>query len=140
MDVVPGAYVEEDIAEIRANVDRVLEKHGVDGTPYRKALTTGPREHLQSATAGVSFYAPPFMSVTAKNFDVVTETFTALFDAYMEIVEKRAGQNYSAEDVAAQDAMRRRWLEDQMLIDPFAMNVFPYEVRSFQNFPPTVKY
>ncbi len=54
--------------------------------------------------------------------------------------EKHAGQDYSAEDLAAQDAMRRRWIVDQMLIDPFAKNVIPYEVRTFQNYPPTVKY
>lgn len=140
MDVVPGAYVEEDVVAMRRAVDKVFEKHGVDGTSYRKALHIGPREHLQSAQAGVSFYAQPFLSITAENFDVVTETFSALFDAYIAVAEKHAGQDYSAEDLAAQDAMRRRWIVDQMLIDPFAKNVIPYEVRTFQNYPPTVKY
>jgi hypothetical protein len=56
------------------------------------------------------------------------------------VLEKRKDQKFSADDLAAQEAMRRRWLEDQMLHDPYAQHVIPHEVRSFQNYPPVVKY
>jgi hypothetical protein len=49
-------------------------------------------------------------------------------------------EGYDVEDVLAQETMRQRWIIDQMVTDPYAQNVIPYEVRSFQNFPPNVKY
>ena len=140
MDFVSGADIEEDVAIIKQNVDRVLEKHNVDATPYRKAACTGQRRQLQNSCAGVSFYAPPFMEINEQNFAVVTETFAALYDAFITVVEKRMNDEYDAKDLLAQEAMRRRWIIDQMVTDPYAQNVIPYEVRSFQNFPPSVKY
>ncbi len=140
MDFVSGAVIEEDVAAIKQSVDRVLETHDVDATPYRKAACTGQRRQLQNSCAGVSFYAPPFMEINEQNFAVVTETFAALYDAFITVVEKRMNEEYDANDVLAQEAMRRRWIIDQMVTDPYAQNVIPYEVRSFQNFPPSVKY
>jgi coproporphyrinogen III oxidase len=140
MDFVSGAVIEEDVAMVKQSVDRVLETHSVDATPYRNAACTGQRRQLQNSCAGVSFYAPPFMEVNEKNYAVVTETFAALYDAFITVVEKRMNQEYDANDVLAQEAMRRRWIIDQMVTDPYAQNVIPYEVRSFQNFPPSVKY
>ena len=140
MDFVPGAYIEEDVAAIKQSVDRVLETHNVDPTPYRKAACSGQRRQLQNSCAGVSFYAPPFMEINEQNFAVVTETFAALYDAFITVVEKRMNDEYDAKDLLAQEAMRRRWIIDQMVTDPYAQNVIPYEVRSFQNFPPSVKY
>ena len=140
MDFVSGAVIEEDVAMVKQSVDRVLETHSVDATPYRNAACTGQRRQLQNSCAGVSFYAPPFMEVNEKNYAVVTETFAALYDAFITVVEKRMNQEYDAEDLLAQEAMRRRWIIDQMVTDPYAQNVIPYEVRSFQNFPPSVKY
>ncbi len=140
MDFVSGADTEEDVAMIKQSVDRVLEKHNVDATPYRKAACTGQRRQLQNSCAGVSFYAPPFMEINEQNFAVVTETFAALYDAFITVVEKRMNDEYDAKDLLAQEAMRRRWIIDQMVTDPYAQNVIPYEVRSFQNFPPSVKY
>ncbi len=140
MDFVSGAYVKEDVAAIKQSVDQVLEAHNVDSTPYRTAVCTGPRRQLQNSCAGISFYAPPFLQVNAKNFAVVTETFLALYDAFIKILEKRMNEEFDVEDVLAQEAMRQRWIIDQMVTDPYAQNVIPYEVRSFQNFPPNVKY
>ncbi len=141
MDFIPGVVIEEDIAGVRQALDRVFEAHGVDQKPYRKAVCGGNRVVvLQHSCAGVSFYAPPFYDVTEKNFDVVTDTFTALFDAFIAIVERRMDQEFDTTDVAAQEAMRRRWIYDQNIRDPYAQNVIPYEVRSFQNYPPTVRY
>lgn len=140
MDFVPGAYIEKDVAAIKQSVNRVLKEHNIDSAPYRAAVCTGPRQQLQNSCAGVSFYAQPFLEINAENFAVVTETFAALYDAFITILEKRMNEEYDAEDVLAQEAMRHRWIIDQMVTDPYAQNVIPYDVRSFQNFPPSVKY
>jgi coproporphyrinogen III oxidase len=141
MDVVPGVRIEEDLAYIKQRVDRVFEKYGFNADPYRRAVCSGQRQkNLFPACVGASFFAPPFLKITEQNFNVVTETLVALFDAYSVVLEKRKDQKFSADDLAAQEAMRRRWLEDQMLHDPYAQHVIPHEVRSFQNYPPVVKY
>ena len=141
MDVIPAVRNEEDLDYIRKRVDSVFEKFGVDPSPYRKAICSGHRRDLLGpGCAAVSFYAPPFLSVTSENVALVNETFAALFDAYATVLEKRADQSYTESDLMAQDALRRRWLEDQMIHDPYAQHVIPHKVRSFANYPPTVKY
>ena len=141
MDIIPTVRVEEDLTYIKESVDRVFEKFGADPGPYRKAVCSGQRrKHLGPACVGVSFYAPPFLSITGDNLALVNETFSALFDAYAVVLEKRRDQVYSESDLNAQDAMRRKWLEDQMMYDPYAQNVIPHEVRSVANYPPTIKY
>jgi len=141
MDIIPAVRIEEDLAYIRESVDRVFEKFGADPSPYRKAVCSGQRrEHLGPACVGVSFYAPPFLSITSENLALVNETFAALFDAYAVVLEKRRDQAYSESDLNAQESMRRKWLEDQMLYDPYAQNVIPHAVRSVANYPPSVKY
>lgn len=141
MDVIPSVINDGDLAYIRQRVDQVFEKFDVNAGPYRKAVCSGQRqEHLGPACVGVSFYAPPFLSITERNLGLVLETFAALFDAYTVIVNRRVGQAYSGRDVAAQDSLRRKWLEDQMMYDPYAQNVVPHAVRSFANYPPVVKY
>ena len=141
MDVIPAVRNEEDLDYVRGKVDEVFEKYDVDPTGYRKAICSGHRKELLGpGCAAVSFYAPPFLSLTPETLGLVNETFAALFDAYADVLEKRAGQSYSESDLMEQDAFRRRWLEDQMIHDPYAQHVIPHKVRSFANYPPTTKY
>ena len=141
MDIVPGTRNEEDLTFIKEAVERVFEKHGADITNYRKVVSSGQRiKNLKAARIGVSFYARPFLDITQENFDLVTETFETFIDAYIEVLEKRKNQPHTSEDLAAQDVMRVRWLEDQMIYDPYAIKVIPFAVRSWANFPPETKY
>ena len=141
MDVIPAVRIQEDLDYVRGKVDEVFEKYDVDPTGYRKAICSGHRKELLGpGCAAVSFYAPPFLSLTPETLGLVNETFAALFDAYADVLEKRAGQDYSDSDLKEQDAFRRRWLEDQMIHDPYAQHVIPHTVRSFANYPPTTKY
>jgi coproporphyrinogen III oxidase len=140
MDVVHTVSIEEDLSSIRESVDDVLEKYGRDVVPYRKAACTGPREILQAACVGLMFFVPPMLEINEENFNLVTETFEAIFDSYIATLDKRKDQDFTEEDIAAQDDMRKRWMEDQFLHDPFAKNVIPYEVWSLANQPPTVKF
>ena len=141
MDIVPGTRIEADLVYIKEAVDEVFDRRGADITNYRKVVSSGQRiKNLQAARIGVSFYARPFLDVTQDNFALVTETFDTFLDAYIAVLEKRKDQTFSAEDRVAQDVMRVRWLEDQMIHDPYAQYVIPHAVRSFANYPPLVRY
>ena len=59
---------------------------------------------------------------------------------YLAILERRQDEPFSAEDLAAQDEMRRRWLQDQFFSDPFSSRLVPYEAWSLANMPPVVKF
>ena len=80
------------------------------------------------------------MTVTRENFDFMTQSFDKFIGAYIDTIEKRQNDAFTEEDVANQDRMRRRWLEDQLYADPFASRVVPYEVWSLANLPPVIKW
>ena len=42
--------------------------------------------------------------------------------------------------VAAQDAMRKRWLIDQLYSDPYASSIVPYKAWFMANVPPVIKF
>jgi alkanesulfonate monooxygenase SsuD/methylene tetrahydromethanopterin reductase-like flavin-dependent oxidoreductase (luciferase family) len=46
----------------------------------------------------------------------------------------------AAADVAEQEGMRRRWLEDHLFHDPVTRKMVPYEVWSFADQAPTVMF
>lgn len=141
MGLVPAVRVEEDLTYVKDSIDAIFDKVGRNPDGYRNALCSGQRKaHDVPACVGVSFYAPPFLDITEENYDLVVETFETLFDSYIEILEKRKDQAVTEQDLAAQDIMRRKWLEDQMMYDPYAQNVIRHDVRSFANYPPLIKY
>ena len=74
------------------------------------------------------------------NFDFVTEVYETFVAAYMDILDKRKDQDFTADDLDAQNGMRKRWLEDHLFSDPFTMNVVPYEVWSFADQAPTIRF
>ena len=104
-------------------------------------FATFPTKHL-SCVGGSFFSSPekPMMSVTENNFRFMLESFDRFVDTYMNIIEMRKDDPYTAEDLAAQDAMRRNWLEDQLFSDVYTTNVTAYEGWSFSNLPPEVKF
>ena len=141
MQIAPGARIEEDFAEMRAKVDSVFAKYEVDVTPYRETNCSGPRhETLNLACSGVSFYTSNSYGITEKNFGHVRDTFEALFDAYIEVLDKRKDQEFTEDDIAAQDRMRRGWFEDHLFEDEFTVSFVPYEAWTFMHGPPTMKY
>jgi len=141
MQIAPGTRIEEDFAEMRAKVDAVFEKYGADVAPYRETNCSGPRhEAINLACSGVSFYTSHPFDITEKNFNHVSEIFETLFDAYIEVLEKRKDQEYTDEDLAAQDRMRRAWFEDHLFEDEFTVSFVPYEAWTFTHAPPVVKY
>ena len=89
----------------------------------------------------VSFYGPPvFRDSGEKSYMFIKGMFTEFVDAYMQLVEKRMDDDFSDEDVLAQETMRHRWLIDQLFSDPYASKIVPFEVWSAANVPPTIKF
>jgi coproporphyrinogen III oxidase len=131
LDVLETANREEDLAYMKQAMDQVYEKYGVDPAPSRRRKTT---------KVGGSFYLAPLMSVTEKNFSFMTEAYETMLEAYLTVVERRMNDPYTDQDLAAQDAMRKNWLEDRFFSDPFTTSVTPYEAWSLYSLPPEVKF
>lgn len=132
MDYTPGAWIEEDIAALRASVDEACKRHGQDVARYREMLQKDyHRLKLRAACVGAAFYVRPMLEVTPANFRFVSEAHDAFVEAYLAILEKRRDETFSAFQLRDQEDMRRRWLEDHLFSDPFTMYVVPYEVWSF---------
>ncbi len=89
---------------------------------------------------GGSFYLAPLPSVNEESFSFITEAYETMLSSYLEVVERRKDDSYTDEDLAAQDAMRKNWLEDRFFADPFTSSVTPYEAWSLYSLPPDVKF
>ncbi len=147
LNVLPGAAPAEDLDMMKAALDEVFEKHGVDGTPLRKRVCEGTELAVDKdfrrrlACVGASFFGYPMMSVNEDNFQFMTEAYDRFVGTFLDIVEKRKNAPYTDEDIAKQDAMRLNWFEDQMFADPYAASgITPYEVWSTSFTPPVVKF
>ena len=141
MDYTPGTWIDEDIAYMKQAVDAVFEQHGHDVEHYRQMLYKDyHKDKLQAACIGAAFYVRPMLEINAVNMNFVQEAHETFVNAYLDVLDKRKDQPFTEEDLANQAGMRRRWLEDHLYSDPFTMYVVPYEVWSFADAPPVVKF
>jgi coproporphyrinogen III oxidase len=146
MDYTPAVWHEEDNGRLKQALDAVYAKRGADITRFRRQLCESAfgaknhRDRLRAACVGASLYDPPFMEVNEQSFALATEGFEAFVSTYFDILDERRRQRFSAPDVEARDAMRKRWLEDQLFADTMSMKVVPYEVWSLANQAPAVKF
>jgi coproporphyrinogen III oxidase len=153
LGILPAATSEEDLATLKQTMDEMYEKYDIDSLYHRKMLCEGYDDddalsvdnsyRRRMACVGGNFFGSadkPLMSGTENNFSFMLESFDRFVDAYMNIIELRKDDPYTAEDLAAQDAMRRNWLEDQLFADRYTTNVTAYEGWSFSNLPPEVKF
>lgn len=146
LGIMPGTRIEEDLATLKAIVDARFANNAKDPGPWRRAICEGTagteaKFRRQPACVGVSLYARPvFPGDTGKSYAFAAGLFDAFVDGYLDIVARRAGQAFSAADLQAQDAMRKRWLVDQLFSDPFSSKIVPFEVWSFANMPPVIKF
>ena len=153
LGILPAAMSEEDLATLKQTMDEIYEKYEIDSIYHRKLLCKGHddddplatdnRYRRRPACVGGSFFSTPekpMMSVTENNFSFMLESFDRFVGTYMNLIKMRKDDPYTAEDIAAQDAARRNWLEDQLFSDPYSTNVTAYEGWSFSNLPPNVKF
>jgi coproporphyrinogen III oxidase len=146
LGVMNGTRNAADMAALKAVTDGHFARHGRDPAPYRSLIVKGTEDTVAAFRrrpddSGVSFYGPPvFPGDTARSYHFVAELFDAFTGAYLDIVEKRATQDWTPVDLVAQDEMRKRWLVDQLFSDPFASKLVPFEVWSLANVPPVVRF
>ncbi|MEO7386381.1 MAG: hypothetical protein ABIX37_05555 [Gammaproteobacteria bacterium] len=144
MDMIKAAQLPEDLALFDERVTAVFARHGMDREKYRgkgcAQKREGPWKYYRPGTCtGVSMYGPD-MVADEKHFALVSELYSTVVDTYFELLDKRHRQHFGAAELAAQDAMRRGWLEDQLFWDVLAKNFVPYEAWAAVNAPPTVKF
>jgi coproporphyrinogen III oxidase len=143
---MPGTKIDEDLNLL----DRVTEDYfasaDVDLKIYRQLVCKGTDDTVakyrrRPACVGASFYGPPvYPGDTGKSLKFIAGFYDSFLGTYMDIVEKRADDPYTDEDILAQDEMRKNWLTDQMLSDPYSSVQIPFEVHSFWNAAPTVRF
>ncbi len=141
MHLAPAAGNEEDFQFVRDRVDAVFEKHGIDVERYRKArCETSRRDRGLVACAGVSFYRPPLFDASWENYQLVRDTYEAVVESYLDLVNNRKDDPFTEADLAIQDQMRWNWLWDRLFSDPYTTTVVPFELYSMATLPPEVKF
>lgn len=146
LGVMPGTKVEEDLALLKQVTDDYFAERDKDPALYRRLICKGTHETISEfrrrpACSGVSFYGPPvYRGDPEASIKFIAGMFDEFVGTYMAIVAERADDPFTATDIKAQDDMRRRWLIDQLFSDPFASKIVPFEVWSFANNPPVIKF
>jgi coproporphyrinogen III oxidase len=147
LGVMPGTRVEADLAELKASMDAVFAAHDKNPDPYREAICKGTEGVISEfrrkpACVGASFYgAPVYRDDSAdRNFEFIAQAFDAFTDTYFDTIEKRHSDPVTEQDVIAQNRMRKAWLVDQLFSDPFARKIVPFEVWSFTNVAPEIRF
>lgn len=144
LDMMKVNQPPEDLKLMDERVTAVFQRYGMDREKWRSRGCNQPNEppwkwHRSGTCTGVSMYGAE-MVADDRTFSLVSDLYTTVVDTYFEILRRRQRERYDAEDVAARDFMRRRWLEDQLFWDVLAKNFVPYEAWSAVNGPPTVRY
>lgn len=146
LGVMNGTRLDEDMQGLTRLVDAHFAAYGRDPAVYRRLIVKGTEDTITEFRrvpdpSGVSFYGPPvFPGDVARSYELIEGLFEKFTDAYLDLIPKRTGVPVTAEDKVRQDAMRKRWLVDQLYSDPFASKLVPFEVWSLANVPPTVRF
>ncbi|MBL8200550.1 MAG: hypothetical protein JNK40_06215 [Chromatiales bacterium] len=146
LGVMNGTRVEEDMAALTRLVDTHFASYGRNPGVYRSLIVKGTEDTItefrrRPDPSGVSFYGPPvFPGDLPRSYELIEGLFEKFTDAYLDLIPRRTGMTVTADDVARRDAMRKRWLVDQLYSDPFASKLVPFEVWSLANVPPTVRF
>jgi coproporphyrinogen III oxidase len=146
LGVMPGTRIAEDLDYLKELTDAYFAQADKDPSLYRRLMCKGTEDTVfefrrKPACSGVSFYGPPvYRGSTEDSLKFIAGLFDEFVGAYVDITEKRADDPYSEADLLAQDEMRKRWLIDQLFSDPFASAIVPFDVWSFANVPPVIKF
>lgn len=144
--VMPGTRVDEDLTLFKQTTENYFASQDVDISIYRRLVCKGTDDTVAAfrrlpACVGASFYGPPvYPGDTEKSIKFIAGLYDVFTGSYMDVVEKRANDPYTEADVLAQDAMRKRWLMDQVFSDPYSSVQIPFEVHTFWNAAPIVKF
>jgi len=144
MDMMQAAQPAEDLELMRSRVTAVFVRHAIDPNKYRPHGCGKPSKgfwkwHRPGTCTGVSLYGMQFKA-DEQTFNLVSDLYTTVVNTYFELLRKRKNQAYGDEELAKQDFMRKRWLEDQLYWDVLAKNFVPYVAWPAVNAPPVVKF
>jgi coproporphyrinogen III oxidase len=143
---MPGTRIKDDIQILHELVDKHFAEHEKDPKLYRRLMCKGTEDTVaefrrKPSCSGVSFYGPPvYRGDTENSYLFIEELFDEFVNAYLDIAEKRANDDFSEADLVAQDEMRKRWLIDQLYSDPYASKLVPYQAWFMANVPPIIKF
>ncbi len=146
LGVMPGTKVEVDLALLKKVTDDYFAEYDKDPSLYRELICKGTHDTItefrrRPACSGVSFYGPPvYRDDPEASIKFIAGLFEKFTDTFVDITAERADDPFTAADIAAQDVMRKRWLIDQLFSDPFASKIVPFDVWSFSNVPPVIKF
>ena len=146
LGTMPGTRIDEDLGRLEQVTDDYFAKNEIDLNIYRKLVCKGTDDTVAQyrrlpACVGASFYGPPvYPGDTGKSLTFIADFYDLFVETYMDNIEKRKDDSYTEADILAQNVMRKRWLTDQMLSDPYSSVQIPFEVHSFWNAAPTVKF
>jgi hypothetical protein len=146
LGVMPGTKIEVDLKRLKQLTDDYFAKYDKDPALYRRLICKGTEDTIaefrrKPACSGVSFYGPPvFPGDPEASIKFIAGLYDLFVDEFVDITVERADDAFTAADIAAQDQMRRQWLIDQLFSDPFASKIVPFEIWSFANVPPVVKF
>jgi coproporphyrinogen III oxidase len=146
LGVMPGVHIEEDLALLKKVTNDYFARYDKDHAIYRRLISKGTHDTVaefrrRPASSGVSFYGPPvYPDDPEASIKFIAGLFDEFTGIYMDIVRDRADDPFSEADLLAQEDMRRRWLIDQLFSDPFAAKIVPFDVWSFANVPPVIRF
>ena len=146
LGTMPGTKIDEDLGRLRQVTDDYFAANEIDLAIYRKLVCKGtddtvPKYRRLPACVGASFYGPPvYPGDTGKSLKFIAGFYDLFVETYIDNIEKRKDDSYTEADLLAQDSMRKRWLTDQMLSDPYSSVQIPFEVHSFWNAAPVIRF
>ncbi len=146
LGTMPGARLEADLGLLKQATDDYFAAAAVDVEIFRRLVCKGTDDTVPDfrrlpACVGASFYGPPvYRGDTGKTLNFIAGFYDLFVETYMDIVEKRADDPFTDADILAQDKMRKRWFMDQVFSDPYSSVQIPFEVHSFWNAAPVVKF
>lgn len=146
LGVMNGTRLDQDMELLATVVDTHFADSGKSPEVYRRLIVKGTEETVTAFRrrpdpSGVSFYGPPiFPGDVPRSYEFIEVLLEKFTDAYLGLIPRRAGESVTAQDLALQEGMRKRWLVDQLFSDPFASKLVPFEVWSLANVPPTVRF
>ncbi len=146
LGVMPGTKIDVDLARLKELTDNYFAQRNKDPRIYRQLICKGTHDTIaefrrRPACSGVSFYGPSvYPDDPGASIKFIAGLFEQFTDAFVDITSERAKEDFSAQDIAAQDAMRKQWLIDQLFSDPFSSQIIPFDIWSFANVPPVIKF
>lgn len=146
LGVMNGTRVDADMQALASVVDGHFAASGKNPAVYRSLIVKGTEDTVtefrrRPDPSGVSFYGPPvFPGDVTRSYELIEGLFEKFTDAYLDLVPKRANSAVTPDDLARHEAMRKRWLVDQLYSDPFASALVPFDVWSLANVPPTIRF